>query len=104
LRVIYFTFRPILWTLEKATRVILPAAGLKSDVAREGMLSEGDSLGVVASDAAGSPAGAAKRELLERVLRFSQRTARHAMVPRVDVAYLPIDTSGTDAFEYLKHQ
>jgi CBS domain containing-hemolysin-like protein len=26
------------------------------------------------------------------------------MVPRVDVAYLPIDTSGADAFEYLQQQ
>jgi CBS domain containing-hemolysin-like protein len=104
LRVIYFTFQPLLWILERATRVILHAAGLKADVASEGTLSEDEILGVLAADAARSPTGAAKRELLERVLRFSQRTARHAMVPRVDVAYLPIDTSGADAFEYLQQQ
>jgi CBS domain containing-hemolysin-like protein len=104
LRVIYFTFRPLLWTLEQATRVILHAAGLKSDVASEGVLSEDEILGVLAADAVRSTTGAAKRELLERVLRFSQRTARHAMVPRVDVAYLPIDTKWADALAYLQEQ
>jgi CBS domain containing-hemolysin-like protein len=104
LRVIYFTFRPLLWVLEQATRVILHAAGLKSDVASEGMLSEDEILGVLAADAARSTTGAAKRELLERVLRFSQRTARHAMVPRVDVAYLPIDTKWAEALAYLQEQ
>ncbi len=104
LRVIYFTFQPLLWVLERATRVILHAAGLKADVASEGTLSEDEILGVLAADAARSPTGASKRELLERVMRFSQRTARHAMVPRVDVAYLPIDTNGSDAFAYLQQQ
>ena len=104
LRVIYFTFRPLLWGLERATRVILHAAGLKADVASEGVLSEDEILGVLAADAVRSTTGAAKRELLERVLRFSQRTARHAMVPRVDVAYLPIDTKWSDAATYLEEQ
>jgi CBS domain containing-hemolysin-like protein len=104
LRVIYFTFQPLLWVLERATRVILHTAGLKADVASEGTLSEDEILGVLAADAARSSTGASKRELLERVLRFSQRTARHAMVPRVDVAYLPIDTTGADAFAYLQQQ
>ncbi len=104
LRVIYFTFQPLLWVLERATRVILHAAGLKADVASEGTLSEDEILGVLAADAARSSSGTAKRELLERVLRFSQRTARHAMVPRVDVAYLPIDTTGADALAFLQQQ
>jgi CBS domain containing-hemolysin-like protein len=104
LRIIYFTFRPLLWVLEKATAVILQAAGLKSDVASEGVLSEDEILGVLAADAVRSTTGSAKRELLERVLRFSQRTARHAMVPRVDVAYLPIDTKWPEALAYLREQ
>ncbi|HEY2366828.1 MAG TPA: hemolysin family protein, partial [Polyangiaceae bacterium] len=32
-------------------------------------------------------------ELVERVLRFSQRTARHSMLPRVDVVNIPVSTS-----------
>ena len=104
LRLIYFTFRPLLWILEKATKVILRSMGMSSDVASEGTLSEDEILGILAADTARSPAGKAKRELLERVMRFSQRTARHAMVPRVDVASLPIDTSGSDALRFLQTQ
>jgi len=37
-------------------------------------------------------------------MRFAQRSARHAMVPRVDVAYLPLATSGKDALEFLRNQ
>jgi CBS domain containing-hemolysin-like protein len=102
LRIIYFTFRPLLWVLERATRVILVTAGLKADVTSEGALSEDEILAVLAADAVRSPTGASKRELLERVLRFSERTARHAMVPRVDVAYIPIDTPGREAIAYLR--
>jgi CBS domain containing-hemolysin-like protein len=104
LRVVYFTFRPLLFVLERATRVILRMAGMTADVASEGTLSEDEILGVLAADAARSRTGASKRELLERVLRFSQRTARHAMVPRVDVAYLPIDAPGREALAFLQQQ
>ncbi len=104
LQLIYFTFQPLLWVLEWATRLILVTAGLKADVASEGALSEDEILAVLAADAARSPTGASKRELLERVMRFSQRTARHAMVPRVDVAYLPIETTGREALAFLRTQ
>jgi CBS domain containing-hemolysin-like protein len=104
LRLIYFTFRPLLWILERATKVILKSMGMSSDVASEGTLSEDEILGILAADTARSPAGKQKRELLERVMRFSQRTARHAMVPRVDVASLPIDTPGVEALGFLQQQ
>ena len=104
LRLIYFSFKPLLWILEKATKVILKSMGLSSDVASEGALSEEEILGILAADTARSPTGKAKRELLERVMRFSQRTARHAMVPRVDMASLPIDTHGAAALAFLQQQ
>src|SRR5262249_52237658 len=104
LRFIYFTFRPLLWILERATRVILRAMGLSADAASEGTLSEEEILGILAADTARSPTGQGKRELLERVIRFSQRTARHAMVPRVDMASLPIDTKGAEAIAFLQQQ
>jgi CBS domain containing-hemolysin-like protein len=102
LRAIYLTFRPLLWVLERATKVILVAMGMSADVAAEGALSEEEILGILAASAARGKSGKAKSELLERVVRFSQRTARHAMVPRVDVASLPVDTSGEDAASELR--
>ncbi len=104
LRAIYLTFRPLLWILERATRVILRTMGMSSDVGTEGTLSEEEILGILAANAARGPGGQAKSDLIERVVRFSQRTARHAMVPRVDVAYLAVDTSGHDALAFLQQQ
>jgi magnesium and cobalt exporter, CNNM family len=102
LRAIYLTFRPLLWILERATKVILVAMGMSADVAAEGALSEEEILGILAATAARGRSGKAKSELLERVVRFSQRIARHAMVPRVDVASLAVDTSGLEAAAQLR--
>lgn len=102
LRIVYFTFQPLLWVLEAASRVILRVMGFKSSGIGEGTLSEDEILGILAANAARTPSGKAKGELVERVLRFAERTARHAMVPRVDVRHLPISTSGGDALAFLR--
>jgi CBS domain containing-hemolysin-like protein len=102
LRAMYLTFRPLLWILERATALILVAMGMSADAATEGALSEEEILGILAAQASRGPSGKAKSELLERVVRFSQRTARHAMVPRVDVASLSVDVSGADAAAALR--
>jgi CBS domain containing-hemolysin-like protein len=103
-RVIYIAFRPLLWVLEAATRVILRAMGLSADVGDHGALPEAEILGILAASTGRSPRGREKSELVERVIRFSQRTARHAMVPRVDVASLPLCTRGDDAAIFLRKQ
>ncbi len=103
-RVIYIAFRPLLWALEAATRVILRAMGLSADVGDHGALPEAEILGILAANTGLSPRGREKSELVERVIRFSQRTARHAMVPRVDVASLPLSTRGEDAALFLRRQ
>jgi CBS domain containing-hemolysin-like protein len=103
-RLIYVAFRPLLFVLELATGFILTAMGLSADVASEGTLSESEILGILAANTASSPRGKEQNALVERVIRFAQRTARHAMVPRVDVASLPIGTTGADAFAFVKKQ
>jgi CBS domain containing-hemolysin-like protein len=102
LRLVYLTFKPALWILEQASRIVLRAMGLQSDVTSEGTLSEEEIVGILAANTARSPRGREKSELVERVLRFSARTARHSMVPRVDVAYVPIGTSVAEAVEQFR--
>src|ERR1700722_14992959 len=99
-RFVYVVFRPVLWILEAATRGILRTMGLSADVASHAIDSEADVLSILAATMKRSPGGREKSDLLERVVRFSQRTARHAMVPRVDVASLPVDTHGADAARF----
>ena len=106
LRIIYYTFLPILWLLERSSGLILRTVGLSSDVAGlEGRFSQDEILAILAANAARSPRGRALSELFERVMRFSGRQARHSMVPRVDVISLPIQTSGAAGEEFVRtHQ
>ena len=103
LRLMHVSFRPILWVLEKCSAVILRGMGLRADVS-EGALTEEEIVGVLAASTARMPKGKEKAELLTRVLRFADRTARHAMVPRVDVVFLPIETSTKDALTLVRAQ
>ncbi len=103
LRILHISFRPLLWVLETLGRVILKSLGLRSDVS-EGALTEEEILGVLAASTQRTPKGKEKAELLARVVRFGQRTARHAMVPRVDVISLPVDTTPADALRVVQSQ
>ncbi|MBS2020056.1 MAG: HlyC/CorC family transporter [Deltaproteobacteria bacterium] len=105
LHLIYVVFQPLLFILERATRLILRFMGLSADAASEGSLSEDELIGILAAQAARSPGGKSRADLFERVARFANRTARHAMVPRVDVFMLPMATAGKDAIQQLRtHQ
>jgi len=105
LHLIYVAFQPLLFVLEKCTRLILRAMGMSADAASEGSLSEDELVGILAANASRSPGGRSRADLFERVARFANRTARHAMVPRVDVFMLPISTPGKEALKELRtHQ
>jgi CBS domain containing-hemolysin-like protein len=102
LQFVYVVFRPLLFVLEWATRLILRSMGMSADAASEGTLSEDEMVGILAANAARSPRGKDKADLVERVLRFAQRTARHAMVPRVDVFTIPLSTTGEEAIRQIR--
>lgn len=102
LKVIYIAFKPLLFILEKATGIILRSMGMKPDAASEGALSEEEILGILVANTAKTQDGKAKSELVERVVRFAQRTARNAMVPRVDVTSLPLETPGREARDKIR--
>jgi magnesium and cobalt exporter, CNNM family len=106
LRAIYLTFLPLLWLLERSSGLILRAMGMSPDAASvEGRFSEEEILAILTAGVARSPRGKMMSELFERVMRFSKRAARHSMVPRVDVASLPIRTTGGEALDFVRaHQ
>ena len=105
LQLVYTAFRPLLFILEHATRLILRFMGMSADASSEGTLSEDELVGILAANAARSPGGKNKAEMFQRVAHFADRTARHAMVPRVDMFSLPIGTPGKEAITQLRaHQ
>ncbi len=101
MRVVFLAFRPVLWVLEVTSRATLLALGMDPR-ATEGKLSEEEIVAILASNVAHGPHGIEKSRLVERVLRFTQRTARHCMVPRVDVVSIPIDTPGDKVLTLIR--
>jgi CBS domain containing-hemolysin-like protein len=106
LRIVYVTFLPVLWLLERSSGVILRALGMSPGAGSvEGRFSEEEIVAILVASASKSPRGREVAELFERVMRFSSRAARHSMVPRVDVVSLPLQTTGPEAARFLKtHQ
>jgi len=104
LRAVHFLLFPGLWVLEVCSRAVLKLIGLPFDAYGEAALSEDEILGILAANVAREPRGEQKHELLRRVMRFSGRTAKAVMIPRVDVASLPIETNGVDAIDYVRQQ
>jgi CBS domain containing-hemolysin-like protein len=103
-RFAFVVLTPIRLILEWGTNGLLGLFGVKAGAHGEGKLSEEELTAVIAATLARGPAAEDKRQLLERVIRFASRQARHAMVPRVDVAYLPIATRGDVAIAYLRRE
>lgn len=104
LNVVNFVLYPLLWLLDSASYAVLRAVGLSPEEHGQTTMSEDEILGIIAANVARGPRGEQKRELVRRVMRFSQRTAKSAMAPRLDVIALPIDTSGSKAIEFARNQ
>ena len=104
LNVVNVVLYPLLWLMDTASYAVLRAVGLSPEEHGQTTMSEDEILGIIAANVARGPHGEEKRELVRRVMRFSQRTARSAMVPRMDVVALPIDSSGAKAIEFIRNQ
>lgn len=104
LRLLRFLFWPLLFVLELGSRVVLKPFGLAADLAHEGALSEEEILGLLVANTAAGEHNQDRRLLFERVFRFGIRTAKDAMIPRVDIAALPVDASGLEALATIRRQ
>jgi CBS domain containing-hemolysin-like protein len=104
LRAAYFILYPGLFLLDILSRGVLKLIGLPFDAYGEAALSEEEILSILAANVARQPRGEQKQELLRRVMRFSAMTAKTVMIPRVDVASLPLSARGGEAIEFLRQQ
>ncbi|MFO0661950.1 MAG: hemolysin family protein, partial [Polyangiaceae bacterium] len=103
LRLTFYLLLPALWLLENSSKAILGLFGMQMDMHSEAALSEEEILGVLAAQVARGPGGEHKEDLLRRVVRFGSRLAKQAMIPRVDVFYLPLSTDIPTAVERLRN-
>ena len=105
LRWISIAFRPLLWVLERTTRLVLRAMGMSESSTSEGQLSEEELVGILAAQAAQTPGGKEMADHFKRVTHFAARHARHVMVPRVDIFSLSETATGEEAIRQLRqHQ
>jgi CBS domain containing-hemolysin-like protein len=102
LRISYYLLYPGLWVLEISSRAILGRFGVSMGAHGEAALSESEIMGILAAHVAHGKGAEEKQELVRRMMRFSARTARKAMIPRVDVVYLPVNSPGSAALEQLR--
>lgn len=93
LRVFYWLSLPGLVVLNGASSLLLKLLGFPPLHDAEGALSEEEILGMFAQAYVRGALSDEKKKLLERVMRFSDATARQVMVPRLDVVYVDADST-----------
>lgn len=103
LRVFYWIALPGLVVLNGASSVLLKVLGFPSLHDVEGSLSEEEILGVLAQAYAHGSLSDQKKRLLERVMRFTDTTARQVMVPRVDVVSVDVESPVEEAISRVRH-
>jgi CBS domain containing-hemolysin-like protein len=97
LNILFWVLRLPLFILENSSKIILNMFNMNIDTHGEAALSEDEILGILTVYVAQGKGGAEKHDIFQRVMRFSQRTAKQAMVPRMDVEYLPVTSNGAEA-------
>lgn len=90
LQVFYWVSFPALWLLNNCSNLVLKACGLPAPSHAEGKLSEEELNLLIQVAMKGEQGTQTKRELLERVMRATDRPVRAFMVPRVDLKMLSI--------------
>jgi CBS domain containing-hemolysin-like protein len=99
LQIFYLVSKPALLILNGVSSLLLRLLGFPNLHDAEGALSEEEILGVLGQAYARGRLSEQKRMLLERVMRFSDRTARQVMLPRLDVVWFDANLSVDDATE-----
>ncbi len=91
LRWFYIATYPALRAIDVGSSVLLRLAGFGRLHESEGSLSEEEVLGMMTQAYAKGRLSQQKRQLLERMVRFTEGTARSVMVPRLDVTWIDAD-------------
>ncbi len=84
--------KPALWLLDQTASRVLRLLGVDLQSTAEAHSEEELRMLLAESHRVGTLSGE-KRELLENIIDYTERTARHAMIPRGDVVYLSLSRS-----------
>src|SRR5262249_20160675 len=84
--------KPVLWVLDRVASRILRLLRVDAATASDAHSEEELRMLLAESHRVGTLSGE-KRELLENIIDYTERTARHAMIPRGDVVFLSLARS-----------
>jgi CBS domain containing-hemolysin-like protein len=93
LRIFYFVFRPFIAILNGIANLLLKVLGIKSAGEHDEIHSEEELRLLVAESEEGGAIESSERELIQNAFDFDDRIVRHAMIPRVKVTGIQIDSS-----------
>src|SRR5205085_10192969 len=90
LRFFQLAVAPVLWLLRRASKGTLILLRVNPETSGALAHSEDELRLLLAESHRVGALSGSKRELLENVIDYTERTARHVMVPRADIAYLSL--------------
>ncbi|TMA61426.1 MAG: HlyC/CorC family transporter, partial [Deltaproteobacteria bacterium] len=90
IRVFQLVFAPALWLLGRTSAGTLRLLGVTAETSGDLAHSEEELRMLLAESHRVGVLSGQKRELLENVIDYTERTARHVMIPRADIAYLSL--------------
>jgi CBS domain containing-hemolysin-like protein len=93
MRAFQIAFAPALWLLDRCSEATLRLIGVKPETSGDLAHSEEELRILLAESHRLGALSGAKRKLLENVIDYTDRTARHVMIPRSDIAYLSLARS-----------
>ena len=93
LQLFFFIFKPVIWLLNSMSNMILRIFGFQTVAVSELEHSEGELRLILAHD---MHVSATTRNIALNAIDFSQKQARHAMVPRKEIMALPIQAPVKD--------
>ena len=93
LRLFQIVFKPALWVLDRTSIGVLRLLGVEALAGGDHAHSEEELRMLLAESHRVGRLTGEKRELLENIIDYTGHTARHAMIPRQDIAYLSLARS-----------
>lgn len=102
LRGFFVVMYPLIWMLNRATTLVMRAIGIRPATESEVTHSQEELRLILARSEKAGILSEEKREIIEGVFEFSNRTARQIMVPRTDVVVLSTTKSIEDNLEIIR--
>ncbi len=99
LRVILFTFGPLIWLFNRSTQLILGYLGFDLSDEMPHVHSAGEIKELVSESYEGGQIDSKERQMVRNTLRLRDLTARQVMVPRTRLIAAPVDSTVIDLMD-----